>query len=86
MVDEADLQAVKQAAAQQGRPESELIREAFHLVALKDQQWDEGWDVPTVDFGYDVSTTEIDRAVEQGIESRRSCLGHGRAGRSSQPL
>lgn len=70
MVDEADLQAVKKAAAQRGRPESELIREAFHLVALKAQQWDVDWDIPTVDFGYDVSATEIDLAVEQGIEQR----------------
>lgn len=70
MVDEADLHAVKQAAAQRGRPESELIREAFHLVALKAQQWDADWDIPTVDFGYGVSATEIDRAVQQGIDRR----------------
>lgn len=25
-------------------------------------------DIPTVDVGYDVSVTETDRAVEQGIE------------------
>lgn len=23
-------------------------------MALKAQQWDEGWDIPTIDLGYDV--------------------------------
>lgn len=70
MVDEADLQAVKQAAARQGRPESEVIREAFRLVALKSQQWGEDWDIPNVDFGYEVTAADIDQAVRQGTVDR----------------
>lgn len=69
MVDEADLHTVKMAAKQQGRSESELIREAFHLVALKSQRWDGQWDIPTVDFGYEVTDAEVNRVVRHRIGS-----------------
>ncbi|GAA2609893.1 ribbon-helix-helix protein, CopG family [Streptomyces axinellae] len=46
MVDEEDLALIKEAAAREGRPESEYFREAFHLAALRTRRWDEAWDVP----------------------------------------
>ncbi|MFR9751344.1 ribbon-helix-helix protein, CopG family [Nocardia sp. 004] len=67
MVDEHDLELIKQAAAREGRPESELFREAFHLAAIRSRRWNEDWDIPTFDFGRPVSPVEIDRSVREGI-------------------
>ncbi|RKN07540.1 ribbon-helix-helix protein, CopG family [Streptomyces radicis] len=67
MVDENDLALVKEAAAREGRPESEYFREAFHLVALRTRRWDEDWDIPELDFGRPVTAEEIDRAVGDGV-------------------
>lgn len=39
--DEADLDAIKAAAARRGIPESELIREAIHRAAMAERRWDE---------------------------------------------
>lgn len=39
--DEADLDAIKAAAARRGVPESQLIREAIHRAALAERRWDE---------------------------------------------
>lgn len=67
MVDEADLALVKEAAAREGRPESEYFREAFHIVALRSRRWDEDWDIPRLDFGGPVTREEIRRAVSDGV-------------------
>lgn len=39
--DEADLDVLRAAAARQGVPESQLIREAIHRAALAVRRWDE---------------------------------------------
>ncbi len=67
MVDERDLALIKEAAAREGRSESEYFREAFHLAALRTRRWDEDWDIPSLDFGGPVSAEEIDRAVADGV-------------------
>jgi len=67
MVDEQDLEMIKEAAAREGRSESEYFREAFHLAALRTRRWDENWDIPSLDFGGPVTTEEIDRAVSDGV-------------------
>ncbi|WP_258534832.1 CopG family transcriptional regulator [Streptomyces sp. PT12] len=64
---EDDLALVKEAAAREGRPESEYFREAFHLVALRTRRWGEDWDIPELDFGHPVTAEEIDRAVKDGV-------------------
>lgn len=67
MVDEDDLAAVKAAAAREGRPEAELFREAFHLVALRSQTWDGDWDIPVVDFGRRITADDVDAAVHDAL-------------------
>ncbi|WP_280463951.1 CopG family transcriptional regulator [Nocardia carnea] len=67
MVDEADLELVKMAAAREGRPESEYFREAFHLAAIRTRRWAEVWDIPVLDYGHAVTADEIDGAVREAI-------------------
>jgi len=67
MVDEQDLLAVKEVAAREGRPEAELIREAFHLVALRNRRWAEDWAIPEFDFGGPVSAADVHSAVHDGV-------------------
>ncbi|MDT0442066.1 ribbon-helix-helix protein, CopG family [Streptomyces johnsoniae] len=67
MVDEEDLALIKEAAAREGRPESEYFREAFHLAALRTRRWGEEWDIPLLDFGGPVTAEEVDRAVSDGV-------------------
>lgn len=67
MVDEADLELVKMAAAREGRPEAEYFREAFHLAAIRTRRWDEEWDIPVLDYGHAVSADEIDSAVREAV-------------------
>ncbi|MEB3050597.1 ribbon-helix-helix protein, CopG family [Mycolicibacter sp. MYC123] len=59
MVDEDDLAVIKEAAARDGRPESEYFREAFHLAALRARRWPKNWDIPALDFGHAVTADEI---------------------------
>ncbi|MDG4831573.1 ribbon-helix-helix domain-containing protein [Solwaraspora sp. WMMD1047] len=58
MVDEDDLRVIKEAAARQGRPESEFFREAFHIAALRARRWSGDWDVPEIGFGGPVSDND----------------------------
>lgn len=67
MVEEDDLAAVKAAAAREGRPEAELFREAFHLVALRSQTWEGEWDIPVVDFGRPITADDVDAAVHRAL-------------------
>ena len=68
MVDEADLALIKQAAAREGRPESEYFREAFHLAAIRTKRWDEDWDIPKLDFGRPISAEEVHQIVADATE------------------
>lgn len=70
MVDEDDLATIKQAAAREGRPESEYFREAFHLAALRTRRWPAEWDIPTLDFGRPVTADDIDRVVVDATTAR----------------
>lgn len=63
MVDEEDLAVIKEAAAREGRPESEYFREAFHLAALRARRWPGEWDIPTLDYAHPVTADEIHRVV-----------------------
>lgn len=67
MVDEADLALIKEAAAREGRPESEIFREAFHIAALRTKRWGDEWDIPRLDFGRPISPDEMRQAVSDGI-------------------
>ncbi|HEX3733424.1 MAG TPA: ribbon-helix-helix protein, CopG family [Mycobacteriales bacterium] len=67
MVDEADLALIKQAAAREGRPESEYFREAFHLAAVRTQRWEGEWDIPRLDFGRPVSAEEIHETITDAV-------------------
>lgn len=70
MVDEEDLKAVKDAAAREGRPESEYFREAFHIVALRARRWSEDWDIPEFRFGGPVSDDDIRDATEEAAHRK----------------
>lgn len=71
MVEEADLQAIKQAAEREGRPEAEYFREAFHIAALRSRRWDDDWDIPEFDFGGPVSAEDVKEAVARSITDER---------------
>jgi hypothetical protein len=71
MVEEDDLQAVKQAAARDGRPEAEYFREAFHIAALRSRRWDEEWDIPQLDFGGPVAPEDVKAAVAESVTNER---------------
>jgi len=75
MVDEADLELVKRAAAREGRPESEYFREAFHLAAIRTRRWDEVWDIPVLDYGHAVTADEIDNTVREAITNTEADAG-----------
>lgn len=65
MVDEDDLAVIKEAAARDGRPESEYFREAFHLAALRARRWSGDWDIPVLSFGHPVTADEIHQVVAE---------------------
>jgi hypothetical protein len=67
MVDEEDLRLVKLAAEREGRPEAELIREAFHRVAMSTRTWDEPFFPTALDFGGPVTKDDIKRAVDESV-------------------
>lgn len=72
MVDEEDLRLVKVAAEREGRPEAELIRKAFHLVAMSTRTWDEPFfpDDLSFDFGGPIRDAEIKQAVSDAVNSK----------------
>jgi hypothetical protein len=71
MVDEEDLKAIKEAAARDGRPESEYFREAFHIVALRSRRWSDDWDIPEFHFGGPVSDNDITEATQEAMARKR---------------
>jgi hypothetical protein len=70
MVDEEDLKAVKEAAAREGRPESEYFREAFHIVALRSRRWSADWDIPEFRFGGPVSDEDVTEATAEAVKRK----------------
>jgi hypothetical protein len=70
MVDEEDLKAVKEAAAREGRPESEYFWEAFHIVALRARRWSDDWDIPEFRFGGPVSDKDVTEATEEAAHRK----------------
>jgi hypothetical protein len=72
MVDEDDLKAVKEAAAREGRPESEYFREAFHIVALRARRWPDGWEIPEFHFGGPVSDEDITEATDEAVNRKHA--------------
>jgi hypothetical protein len=67
LVDESDLALIKEAAARLGRPESELFREAFHIVAQRSRRWSGDWNIPSLDFGRPLAQEDVDAAVDGGL-------------------
>lgn len=65
MVDEDDLAVIKEAAARDGRPESEYFREAFHLAALRARRWPDKWEMPTLNYARPVTADEIHQVVSE---------------------
>jgi Ribbon-helix-helix protein, copG family len=70
MVEEDDLKAVKEAAAREGRPESEYFREAFHIVALRSRRWSDDWEIPEFHFGGPASDEDITEATEEAANRK----------------
>jgi hypothetical protein len=70
MVDEQDLKAVKEAAAREGRPESEYFREAFHIVALRSRRWSDDWEIPEFHFGGPVSDDDVAEATAEAVNRK----------------
>lgn len=71
MVDEDDLALVKQAAAREGRPESEYFREAFHIAAVRTRRWQADWDIPTLDFGGPITADDIHQSLAEAAAGNR---------------
>src|SRR5262249_59532449 len=67
MVDADDLELIKQAAAREGRPESEYFREAFHIAAMRTRRWGDQWDIPTFDLGGPIREEDIKQAVAEAV-------------------
>jgi hypothetical protein len=77
MVDEDDLRVIKEAAAREGRPESEYFREAFRIAALRARRWSGDWDIPEIGFGGPVSDDDVRAAVAEATDRK-----YGSAGRA----
>jgi hypothetical protein len=67
MVDENDIELIKEAAAREGRPESEYFREAFHIAAMRTRRWGDRWDIPTFDLGGPVREDDIKQAAADAV-------------------
>ncbi|MFV2010188.1 MULTISPECIES: ribbon-helix-helix protein, CopG family [unclassified Micromonospora] len=76
MVDEDDLRIIKEAAAREGRPESEYFREAFHIAALRARRWSRDWDIPEFGFGGPVSDDDVRAAVAEAEDRKYGSSGH----------
>ncbi|MCC2275224.1 CopG family transcriptional regulator [Streptomyces sp. ET3-23] len=75
MVDEEYLQIIKDAAARDGRPESEYFREAFRIAALRARRWSGDWDIPTLGFGGPVTDDDIRSAAEEAANRKYGTPG-----------
>jgi hypothetical protein len=75
MVDEEDLRIVKEAAAREGRPESEYFREAFRIAALHARRWSGDWDIPVLYYGGPVTEDDVREAVDEAVNRKNDTLG-----------
>jgi hypothetical protein len=75
MVDEEYLQIIKEAAAREGRPESEYFREAFRLAALRARRWQGEWDIPELGFGGPVTDDDVRIAAEDAANRKYGSSG-----------
>lgn len=78
MVDTDDLALVKEAAAREGRPESEYFREAFHIAALRTRRWGDQWDIPTFDLGGPIREDDIKQAAAEAADRKHSEVDRAR--------
>ncbi|MFI9510035.1 ribbon-helix-helix protein, CopG family [Nocardia sp. NPDC052566] len=78
MVDEEDLALIKEAAMREGRPESEIFREAFHIAALRTKRWSEGWDIPRLDSGRPVTADDMRQTVSDAVVGKYRKRTEGR--------
>jgi hypothetical protein len=76
MVDEEYLQIIKEAAAREGRAESEYFREAFRIVALRARRWPGDWDIPALDFGGPVTEDDVRQAVDEAVSQKSGTSGN----------
>ncbi len=76
MVDEEYLQIIKEAAAREGRPESEYFREAFRIAALRARRWSDDWDIPVLDFGGPVTEDDVRTAVDEAVTENGGPAGN----------
>lgn len=76
MVDEEDLRIIKEAAAREGRPESEYFREAFHIAALRARRWPGDWDIPAFGFGGPVSDDDVRAAAAEAVHRKYGSSGN----------
>ena len=65
--DEADLSLIREAAAQRGIAEAEIIREGIHLAAMSSRVWNEPLEFPLLDGP---------GTVASGEETRRAVVRH----------
>jgi hypothetical protein len=70
MVDEEYLNIIKEAAAREGRPESEYFREAFRIAALRARRWPGDWDIPELGFGGPVTDDDVREAVDDAANRK----------------
>ena len=75
MVDEEYLQIIKEAAAREGRPESEYFREAFRIAALRARRWSGEWDIPEIGFGGPVTDEDVRAATEEAADRKYGSSG-----------
>ncbi|WP_254858392.1 CopG family transcriptional regulator [Protofrankia sp. BMG5.30] len=75
MVEEEYLQIVKEAAAREGRPESEYFREAFRIAALHARRWSGDWDIPALDFGGPLTEDDVREAIDEAVNRKNGTTG-----------
>lgn len=78
MVDEKDLELIKEAAAREGRPESEYFREAFHIAAMRTRRWGDQWDIPAFDLGRPIREDDIKEAVADRVAQEQGEIDQAR--------
>ncbi|MFI1963860.1 ribbon-helix-helix domain-containing protein [Streptomyces pathocidini] len=75
MVDEEYLKIIKEAAAREGRPESEYFREAFRIAALRARRWPGDWDIPEFGFGGPVTDDDVRDAANEAAQRKYGSAG-----------
>lgn len=75
MVDKDDLRVIREAAAREGRPESEYVREAVRIAALRARRWSGDWDIPEIGFGGPMSDDDVGAAVKKAEDRKDDSSG-----------